>query len=65
MRSSGASKAQPAASTSAELQDTDPQDIEIPNANGEVRTVKITVIGRPGRIVRDPRGFVSVAMQQT
>jgi len=41
------------------------QDIEIPNATGEVRTVKITVIGRPGRIVRDPRGFVTVAMQQT
>jgi hypothetical protein len=41
------------------------QDIEIPNATGEVRTVKITVIGRPGRIVRDPRGFVTVAMQRT
>src|SRR5918998_2226656 len=41
------------------------QAIEIPNATGEVRTVKITVIGRPGRITRDPRGFVTVAMQQT
>jgi hypothetical protein len=44
---------------------TEPQDIEIPNATGEVRTVKITIIGRPGRIVRDPRGFVTVAMQRT
>jgi hypothetical protein len=65
VRSPSASTAQPATSTGAEPQDTEPQDIEIPNATGEVRTVKITVIGRPGRIVRDPRGFVTVAMQQT
>jgi hypothetical protein len=44
---------------------TEPQDIVIPNATGEARTVKITVIGRPGRIVRDPRGFVTVTMQRT
>ena len=57
----GVSRTQPAAADTP----TEPQDIEIPNATGEVRTVKITVIGRPGRIVRDPRGFVTVAMQRT
>ncbi len=55
----------PAAPQAQEPAPTEPQDIEIPNATGEVRTVKITVIGRPGRITRDPRGFVTVTMQQT
>src|ERR687893_488995 len=68
-RPPGVSKAQPATPSSAEPQDIELQDIEIPNATGEVRTVKITVIGRPGRITRDPRGFAqgapALAMQQT
>jgi len=60
-RPPGVSRTQPAAADTP----VEPQDIEIPNATGEVRTVKITVIGRPGRITRDPRGFVTVAMQRT
>ncbi len=60
-RPPGVSTASPAAADTP----AEPQDIEIPNATGEVRTVKITVIGRPGRIVQDPRGFVTISMQRT
>ncbi len=58
------SKLSQTAAPAADAAPTEPEDIVIPHATGEVRTVKITVIGRPGRITRDPRGFVTVAMQQ-
>ena len=35
----------------------------LPNLNGEVRTVKITLIGRPGPITTSPTGTITTTMQ--
>src|SRR5918997_91023 len=37
---------------------------EIPNATGEARTVKITLVGRPGRIIAK-QGYIMTSMEHS
>ena len=42
-----------------------PQPDTLPNLSGEVRTVKITLIGRPGPITTSPTGTITTTLQSS
>ncbi|MDQ3704966.1 MAG: phosphorylated adapter RNA export RNA-binding domain-containing protein [Chloroflexota bacterium] len=42
-----------------------PQPSALPNLTGEVRTVKITLIGRPGPITTSPAGTITTTLQSS
>ena len=42
-----------------------PQPATLPNLSGELRTVKITLLGRPGPITTSPTGTITTTMQSS
>ena len=60
-QAAGTTTTAPAAQPAAPVVPPEP----LPNLSGEVRTVKITLIGRPGPVTSSPTGHITTTLQST